>query len=491
LIRTIRPAALFLASAILAAEEPTTPPAPGDLILIDHFGHVVSVAPEKVPQGFLPPPEMKIEQQVPKPVVGARLPRELLDRMDSGRQRVFTLFPASPPKLESYLAAQDELGNTAIQPGALFDVAPAEPWIQGAKYRAAAIGLRYSLNQDFTYTGVPDTPSGSPNMGYYTLKLEAKWSIYDAPVSGSAGGLTAEVEAKEGLGGAGVNQSAKGNIGSLVNPTGVFSSRNGLRVPELAWQESFAGGRAVAIAGVVDQSNYIDVNTYANSGRGQFLNSALVNSMVLPLSAYNFAVNLQWQPAPRWYAMLGASAGSASAGQTPWTNFNWEKWSVVSEVGFAPEDLLGLGPGVYRLQPFLARAGGPTQGGFAFNFQQQLGHESPVGVFGRFGAGGSEVSAGASTQIGTGIVVEAPLKAAGLVPKLSNDLAGVGFVWSQPSATGRIVYHRSEYGFEAFYTLQVSPTIRFEPDVQLIWNPVFNPEPGPYTVVQTQFLLSW
>ena len=294
---------------------------------------------------------------MPKPVVGARLPRQLLDRMDSGRQRVFTLFPASPPKLESYLAAQDELGNTAIQPGALFDTVVAEPWIQGAKYRAAAIGLRYSLNQDFTYTGVPDTPSGSPNMGYYTLKLEAKWSIYDAPVSGSAGGLTAEVEAKEGLGGAGVNQSAKGNIGSLVNPTGVFSSRNGLRVPELAWQESFAGGRAVAIAGVVDQGNYIDVNTYANSGRGQFINSALVNSMVLPLSAYNFAVNLQWQPAPRWYAMLGASAGGASAGQTPWTNFSWEKWSVVSEVGFAPEDLLGLGPGVYRLQPFLARAG--------------------------------------------------------------------------------------------------------------------------------------
>ena len=310
-------------------------------------------------------------------------------------------------------------------------------------------------------------------------------------MSGTAGELSAEISAKEGLGGAGVNQSAKGNIGSLTNPTGVFSHRNGFRVPELAWQESFAKGRAVVMAGVVDQSNYLDVNTYANTGRGQFMNSALINSMVLPLPAFNFAVNLQWQPTDHWYAMVGATAGNASAGETPWTNFSWQDWSVVSEVGFAPDDFLGLGPGVYRIQPFLAQAGGPTQGGVAFNFQQQLGHKSPFGWFGRFGIGGSQVSAGASTQVATGFVVEAPLKAVGLVPKLSNDLAGAGFVWSQPSTTTSTVYHRNEYVFDTFYTLQFSPTLRLQTDFQLVWNPVFNPEPGPFTVIQAQILLNW
>ena len=44
---------------------------------------------------------------------------------------------------------------------------------------------------------------------------------------------------------------------------------------------------------------------------------------------------------------------------------------------------------------------------------------------------------------------------------------------------------------EAFYTLQLSPMTRFQPDVQVIWNPVFNSDPVLFTVVQAQFLLTW
>ncbi len=411
--------------------------------------------------------------------------------MDSGRKAGFTLFPAVPPTLAPYLAGLDELGNTAIQPGAAVDVAPLEPLVQGVKYWLGSRGLRYSMSHALTYTGVPDTPSGSSSMGYYSLKLYAKWAVYESPAAGTAGWLSAEVSAKEGLGGAGENQSAASNIGSLTHPTGIFSVKNGIRVPELAWQQSLAKGRFVAVAGVVDQGNYVDTNTYANTGRGQFLNSALINSMVLPLPHFNFGVNLQWQLAEEWYAILGASAGNATAGQTPWTNFSWDDWSVVSELGFAPADFLGLGEGVYRIQPFLAQAGGPTQGGVGFNFQQQLGRESPFAVFGRFGAGGSQVSAAASTQVGTGVVMKGPFQGFDVLKDLTNDVVGIGFVWSQPAAATQTVYHHDEYVAEAFYTLQLSPMSRFEPDLQLVWNPVFNSEPGPYVVVQAQFLLAW
>jgi porin len=475
----------------VAAEEPATPSLPGDLILIDSFGQPVVVPLSKIHPSLRPPPGLPIEQQVPDAPAGSKLPPGLLQRMDAGRRTEFTLFPAAPPKLASYLAGLDELGNTAIQPGPLLDVAPAEGLVQSAKYWLGARGLRYSLSQVFTYTGVPDTPSGSPNMGYYTLKLYAKWAVYESPASGTAGWLSAEVSAKEGLGGAGVNQGATSNVGTLTGLTGVFSKRNGARVPELAWQQSVANGRFVAVGGVVDQGNYLDTNTYANTGRGQFLNSALINSMVLPLPQYNFGVNLQWQPADEWYAIVGATAGNAIAGETPWTDFSWATWSVVSEIGFAPADFLGLGEGVYRLQPFLAQAGGPTQGGVALNFQQQLGHDSRFAAFGRFGVGGSQVSAGASTQVGTGLVVKAPFQGFDVLKDITNDLAGVGFVWSQPSAAVRTVYHHDEYVAETFFTLQLSPMSRFEPDLQLVWNPVFNPEPGPYVVVQAQFLLSW
>jgi hypothetical protein len=460
-------------------------------MLVDSLGHVVGVSPEELPPKLLPPSGVGIERQVPKPAAGSRLPPELLKRMDSGRERTFTLFPAMSPALEPYLAAQDELGNTAIRPGPLLNIQPMESWVQGAKYWLGARGLRYGVDQTFTYSGVPDTPSGSPNMGYYTLKLFAKWATYVDPARGTAGWLSAQVNAKEGLGGAGKNQSVADNVGTLSDPQGTISSRNGFRVPELAWQQAFARGSFVAIAGVVSQGNYLDVNTYANTGRGQFLNSGLINSMVLPLPGFNFAVNLQWQPAAEFYVMAGATAGQATPGEPPWTNFSWQHWSVVSEFGFAPHDFLGLGPGVYRVQPFLAQAGGPTQGGIGFNFEQQLGHKSPFGWFGRFGIGGAQASAEASTQVGTGFVMEGPLEHLGLVPKLTNDYAGVGFVWSQPAATSKTVYHRNEYVADTFYTLQLSPMLRLQPDLQLVWNPGFNPDPGPFTVVQAQIILSW
>ena len=67
-------------------------------------------------------------------------------------------------------------------------------------------------------------------------------------------------------------------------------------------------------------------------------------------------------------------------------------------LGYVAEDLLGLGPGVYRVQPFIAQQGGPVQGGVCFNLQQQLGHDAPWGWFGRFGFGGEDVTAAAAVQ---------------------------------------------------------------------------------------------
>jgi porin len=488
-------AAVFLATAAAAvalAQETPSLPAPDRILLTDSLGRLVSVPASSLPARLRPPPGMAVERQAPRPGKGAKQPGEVSQRIEAARagSRGFQLFPAVQAKLMSYLASQDEFGNTAIAPGALVSFFPLEPIVQEGKYRLSEIGLRYTLDQVLTGSGISDPMSGASGFAYYDLKSQSKWTVFDDPAAGTAGWISAQINAKAGLNAAGKTQGAAGNLGTLTDPTGVTSSRNGFRIPELAWQQSLRGGEIVLLGGVVNQSNYLDANTYANTGRGQFLNSALINSMVLPLPSFNFGVNLQWQPSVNWYALLGASAGNASAGQTPWTNFSWEDWSVGTEIGFAPDDVLGLGPGVYRIQPFLARAGGPIQGGLGFNLQQKLGRDSPFAWFGRFGVGGSQVT-GASTQVGTGFVMSGPLAHLGLVPRLTNDLVGIGFVWSQPSATTKTVYHRNEYVLETFYTLQFAPTSRLQPDLQVVWNPAFNPDSGPSLVFQFQYILTW
>ena len=482
-------------TAVCAAEEPAAEaaePVEQPLLLIDSLGHIVVMPPTGVNEKLRPKTAGDLANQIPvNPSRGGKLPDQVLQRVETaGAQApLFRWFPATPPRMGSYLSGQDELGNTAIRPGPLVDLFPLEAHVQGAKYDLSRAGLRYLLRQTLNYSGSGETLSGAEDLGFYTFDLFSKWAVFRTPAT--TGWLSAQIDAKTGLGPAGQHEDAQTNLGTLASPSNQWSGRNGFRIPELAWQQSFHPGKVVVVAGVVSQGNYIDGNLYAATARGQFMNSALVDTMVVPLAHYNFGFNLQWEPSGNLYAMLGASAGNAVAGEAPWTDFDWQNWSAVAEIGWTPGDFLGLGPGVYRVQPYLARNGGPTQGGIGFNFQQKLGAESPFGWFGRFGVGGSQTSAGASTQIGSGFVMIGPLEELGLVRRLSNDVFGVGFVWSQPSATTQTVYHRNEYVFEAFYTLQLAPTVRVQPDVQVVWNPVFSPEAGPSTVFQVQYILAW
>jgi len=78
-----------------------------------------------------------------------------------------------------------------------------------------------------------------------------------------------------------------------------------------------------------------------------------------------------------------------------------------------------------------------------------------------------------------------------LLQRISNDLLGIGFVWSQPAASSQTVFHQNEYIAEAFYALQFTPTIRLQPDFQFVTNPAFNRDHDHAMVFQLQLILSW
>jgi porin len=53
------------------------------------------------------------------------------------------------------------------------------------------------------------------------------------------------------------------------------------------------------------------------------------------------------------------------------------------------------------------------------------------------------------------------------------------------------VYHQDEYGLELGYVLQLTPTIKLQPDLQVVWNRAHNPDSGPATVFQLQLDIAW
>ena len=124
-----------------------------------------------------------------------------------------------------YLAGQDDYGNTAIRPGALFNFVPLDGPVQGGKYWLSQYGFRYSLQQTFTLVNMTGVKQGDSDLEYYTLDLKAKWSVYNAPDSGTAGWISSQVENKNGFNSASSTQSAKSNLGTVTDPTGILVIR--------------------------------------------------------------------------------------------------------------------------------------------------------------------------------------------------------------------------------------------------------------------------
>ena len=214
------------------AGEPTNASAPG-MLLISPLGKPVTVLTNALPPGLLPPPEMGLNSQVPTPARGGSTPESVRQRQEESRkgQDAFKFFPPYQPTIMPYLASQDELGNTAIKPGPLIPSTPLDVAAQQGKYWLSEAGLTYSLQQSFTWVSMSDVMQGDNTLGYYTMSFHAKWAVFDAPASGTAGWLSTKINAKTGLGDAGDTNSAALNLGSITDPTGIWSSETGSGCP--------------------------------------------------------------------------------------------------------------------------------------------------------------------------------------------------------------------------------------------------------------------
>jgi len=79
----------------------------------------------------------------------------------------------------------------------------------------------------------------------------------------------------------------------------------------------------------------------------------------------------------------------------------------------------------------------------------------------------------------------------GLAHSRSNDGMGLGFLWSQPSASSATVFHENEFGIEATYVLQLTPMAKLQSDFQTIWNPAYNSGASHAFVFQLQLAFAW
>jgi porin len=120
--------------------------------------------------------------------------------------------------------------------------------------------------------------------------------------------------------------------------------------------------------------------------------------------------------------------------------------------------------------------------------EQRLGKDSNIGYFGRFGLGDEDLARinGAAAQVATGIAILAPNVTG--KEKDASDYFAAGFVWTQ--APDRAAVHQNEFGVEITYACPITPTLTLQPDLQILWDPVYG-NSSTNVVFQLQLVMTW
>jgi len=403
-------------------------------------------------------------------------------------------FPDTFPPMAPYLVTLDQFGTSAMAPGPMIPSDPVSRLGQGMKTRLGSVGFEYNFYQSLSLVDIPRPVTGLDALVYYTTEFQGKWVVARSP-GGTGLGLSLAFTGQEGLTRDSHDpslQSPQINFGSLSNPQANVTGMEGYRLAEIAAQISSPHGDWILLLGMVDQGNYIDSNSYANNSQTQFLNDALVNNATIPLPEANLGFNLQWQPTRQFYLLMGAGSNLQIPKQAVVLSLGAANWSYLLELGLITTNTFGLGPGIYRVQPFVATVHSDTQGGVGLNFQQDLGVHTPIAAFGRLGVCGNQIAfENIRAQGSLGLALTGPIDAPGPIPLFSNDMLGLAFVWSQALPDGFPVYRPNEYNIELFYSVQITPTLKLQPDLQVFWDAADRPQSGVSLLWQLQLTLTW
>lgn len=406
---------------------------------------------------------------------------------------LWSWFPSEQAQMGKMISEIDLLGAVAIQEHALIKDDPSSIWVQNFKTNAAHKGFYYVFHTAYTMASLDNRVTGMESLEqFFTSSFAFRWNVIS---EGKQMGtwINFQIDSCYPTGRKNPGRlPLQSGIGSATNPNSGITAPQGSYLKEVAVAQSFLRGNMVALAGMLGDTNYFDVNRYAGTQYGMFMNSAFGNGMIMPAVSSNLGVILQYQVNDSLYVMGGVGTNNSLAGENPFSRISRDNVSYMTEIGWSDRNAFGIGYGIYKLQPFVATVEGRTQPGIALNLSQDLG-SSPFSVFARAGVGGSAVTVlrGAQTQVSGGLVIKRPLKLLGLVEEDSSNFFGIAAVWSETAHRTAGLSGREETALEFNYSIQMTPTMIIQPNFQLYFNPAYNPSHSFASVFQLQVSINW
>jgi len=344
-----------------------------------------------------------------------------------------------------------------IAPG-LLDTAAGAVGYRDLQARAADRGVAFVLGYTAVGQWADDTVSGAEALLTGSYDFAGTWDLLDDDRLGH-GRFGWLIEGGHVIG----NDHGEDltlNTGTTLGLNDDFDTAD-IAVTELWWQHVLGEGVATITVGKIDQTVFFDQSAVANDETAQFLATPLVNNPAIPFPDNGLGVNLRVEPAASWYLTAGFGDALASATETGFATIDEGELFWAAEAGYR-HDPGGDREGNFRVTVY-GLAGTADDGvGFAASLDQHLG--GGLIPFFRVGYSADDI-ADIELFVSGGLGVDAPFGRRG-------DFAGVAYARADPRGGDT----DEESVLEAFYRVRLTETLTVSPDLQLVFDPLDNPD---------------
>ena len=325
-------------------------------------------------------------------------------------------------------------------------------------------GITFGLDYNVLYQYANPSDSESNALGG-VFRLYGSWE----PTGISAthpGSLVFKLEHRHNLGSYITPKQLANEIG-YAGLTAVPFSDAGMLLTNLYWMQNFNNNNFSFAVGQVDTTDYVDIYGLVNLWI-DFNNLAFTTNPTIPVPDQGLGAAVRWTIKNNYYVV----AGFADANGDPEKPFEslasfFDEHEYFKHIGFgwAGSWKQHLVDNIHlTLWQIDERTQTDVPGGWgtAFSFSRELGKWTPFLRAGYNDGGGAILDRSISTGFGYS-------------PNRKDDRLALGLHWGQPNSEIYSTARDDQYTIETFYRLQMLKHLQIAPDVQLLFNPAFNP----------------
>jgi porin len=311
----------------------------------------------------------------------------------------------------------------------------------------------------------------------HDVSIYADWTVFDHPIFGKGRiDLYAYHQADELLGKSAADAAA--NLGSSwllsdADADGTYTS-----LSALWWEQILLDGHLDITLGQLDPILLFDTNRYAGWDRWSFMATPVSSNPTRIFESAGLGLYLEVLDWDIGYVILAVMDADADGRYPDFKSLKNGRWSYFLEAGLIPTiPSLGKLEVSVTLNAVEKTPAAPASQAVLVSLSQDIG--SRLGFFLRYGHNDGKLN-DIEQMFSTGFVFKGAFN-------FSNDWIGLAFMWAQPADSSL----RDQYGFEAYWRLQMTEHVQFTPDLQVIVDPTFRPGAGLEVVGGLRLLFSF